>query len=47
MIITDILTKADDGHVGNVTCETPEQLLGIMEREQIEECECDVDVLRK
>lgn len=39
MIITDILTKADDGNVGNVTCETPEQLLGIMEREQIEECE--------
>lgn len=39
MIITDILVKSDDGHVGNATCETPEQLLDIMEREQIEECE--------
>lgn len=38
MIITDILVKSDDGHVGNATCETPEQLLNIMETEQVEEC---------
>lgn len=39
MIITDILVKSDDGHFGNATCETPEQLLDIMKMEQVDECE--------
>lgn len=45
MIITDILVKSDDGHVGNATCETPEQLLAIMKMEQVEECEVTLTFL--